>query len=41
MFDEQGQRVGYTVDVMELTMQHKMQKVLIFLMINANLVHDL
>ncbi|XP_050038753.1 glutamate receptor 3-like [Dermacentor andersoni] len=27
MFDEQGQRVGYTVDVMELTMQHKMQKI--------------
>ncbi|XP_065310426.2 glutamate receptor 3-like isoform X2 [Dermacentor albipictus] len=27
MFDEQGQRVGYTVDVMELTMQQKMQKI--------------
>lgn len=27
MFDEQGQRVGYTVDVMELTARHKMQKI--------------
>ncbi|KAK8780355.1 hypothetical protein V5799_018299 [Amblyomma americanum] len=27
MFDEQGQRVGYTVDVMELTSQQKMQKI--------------
>ncbi|KAL3235855.1 hypothetical protein MRX96_022364 [Rhipicephalus microplus] len=27
MFDEQGQRVGYTVDVMELTARQKMQKI--------------
>ncbi|KAH8040801.1 hypothetical protein HPB51_012971 [Rhipicephalus microplus] len=37
MFDEQGQRVGYTVDVMELTARQKMQKEPPFLMYkNAN-----